>query len=43
MLPKNSLGARLFTKLKVYAGPVHPHQAQKPEELKINTIPGGAN
>jgi large subunit ribosomal protein L13 len=43
MLPKNSLGARLFTKLKVYAGPVHPHQAQQPEELKINTIPGGAN
>lgn len=41
MLPKNSLGGRLFTKLKVYAGPVHPHQAQKPEELKINTIPGG--
>jgi large subunit ribosomal protein L13 len=41
MLPKNSLGKRLFTKLKVYAGPEHPHAAQKPQELKINTIPGG--
>jgi large subunit ribosomal protein L13 len=41
MLPKNSLGRKLFTKLKVYEGATHPHQAQKPEELKINTIPGG--
>ncbi|MCU0537712.1 MAG: 50S ribosomal protein L13 [Hydrococcus sp. Prado102] len=41
MLPKNSLGRQLFTKLKVYSGSVHPHQAQQPEELKINTIPGG--
>jgi large subunit ribosomal protein L13 len=41
MLPKNSLGKRLFTKLKVYAGPEHPHAAQQPQELKINTIPGG--
>jgi large subunit ribosomal protein L13 len=41
MLPKNSLGRQLFTKLKVYSGSTHPHQAQKPEELKINTIPGG--
>jgi large subunit ribosomal protein L13 len=40
MLPKNSLGRNLFTKLKVYAGPDHPHTAQKPQELKINTIPG---
>ncbi|MBW4615214.1 MAG: 50S ribosomal protein L13 [Desmonostoc vinosum HA7617-LM4] len=40
MLPKNSLGRQLFTKLKVYAGPTHPHEAQKPKELKINTIPG---
>ena len=40
MLPKCSLGKQLFTKLKVYAGPVHPHDAQKPKELKINTIPG---
>ena len=41
MLPKNSLGRRLFTKLKVYSGPDHPHAAQKPQELTINTIPGG--
>ncbi|MBR8827423.1 MAG: 50S ribosomal protein L13 [Gomphosphaeria aponina SAG 52.96 = DSM 107014] len=41
MLPGNSLGRKLFTKLKVYVGPDHPHQAQQPEELKINTIPGG--
>lgn len=41
MLPKNSLGRKLFTKLKVYAGPEHPHQAQQPEELTINTIPTG--
>lgn len=41
MLPKNSLGRDLFTKLKVYKGPNHPHQAQKPQELKIQTIPGG--
>lgn len=40
MLPKNALGRKLFTKLKVYAGPEHPHQAQKPEVLKIETIPG---
>lgn len=41
MLPKNSLGRSLFTKLKVYKGPDHPHQAQKPQEVKVNTIPGG--
>lgn len=41
MLPKNSLGRQLFTHLKVYAGDAHPHQAQQPEELKINTIPQG--
>lgn len=40
MLPKNSLGRQLFTKLKVYAGPTHPHTAQQPKELKIQTIPG---
>ena len=43
MLPKNSLGRQLFTKLKVYRGPNHPHQAQQPEELVINTIPEGGN
>ena len=41
MLPKNSLGRKLFTNLKVYAGPNHPHQAQQPEDLTINTIPNG--
>lgn len=43
MLPKNSLGKQLFTKLKVYEGPDHPHDAQKPQELKINTLPGEQN
>jgi large subunit ribosomal protein L13 len=33
MLPKNRLAARQLTKLKIYAGPEHPHVAQKPEEL----------
>jgi large subunit ribosomal protein L13 len=40
MLPKNTMGRHLFTKMKVYAGPDHPHAAQKPEVLIINTIPG---
>ena len=31
MLPKSALGYQLITKLKVYAGPEHPHQAQQPE------------
>lgn len=33
MLPKTRLGKAMFRKLKVYAGPDHPHQAQKPERL----------
>jgi len=33
MLPHNRLGRRLATKLKIYAGPDHPHQAQKPVPL----------
>jgi large subunit ribosomal protein L13 len=41
MLPKNTLGRQLFTKLKVYAGPDHPHAAQQPQVLEIQTIPGG--
>jgi len=41
MLPKNTLGRQLFTKLKVYAGSDHPHQAQMPQTLSIQTIPGG--
>jgi large subunit ribosomal protein L13 len=35
MLPKNRLSRRLVTKLKVYAGPKHPHDAQKPQPLMI--------
>jgi len=35
MLPKNILGRRQLKKLKVYAGPDHPHQAQQPENLEI--------
>lgn len=35
MLPKNKLGRRLRNKLYVYGGPVHPHEAQKPEALKL--------
>ncbi len=35
MLPKNSLGRKMFTKLKVYKGSEHPHQAQKPEVWQI--------
>ena len=35
MLPKNRLSRKLVTKLKIYAGPEHPHSAQKPEPLTI--------
>jgi large subunit ribosomal protein L13 len=35
MLPKSKLGRQMFTKLKVYAGGEHPHQAQMPEALKL--------
>ena len=35
MLPKSKLGGAMLSKLKVYAGPEHPHQAQKPEPLDI--------
>ncbi|MFH1090802.1 MAG: 50S ribosomal protein L13 [Pseudomonadota bacterium] len=35
MLPKNSLGRRQLKKLKIYAGPQHPHEAQQPEPLEI--------
>ena len=36
MLPHNTLGSQMYTKLKVYAGPEHNHAAQKPEVLEIN-------
>ena len=35
MLPKNRLGRQMLKKLKVYAGPEHPHSAQKPQQLEI--------
>jgi large subunit ribosomal protein L13 len=35
MLPKNSLGRKMLTKLKVFKGAEHNHQAQKPEVLKL--------
>jgi large subunit ribosomal protein L13 len=35
MLPKNRLGRQMLTKLKVYAGPNHPHSAQQPETLEL--------
>ncbi len=33
MLPKSKLGKQMYRKLQVYAGPTHPHQAQKPVQL----------
>lgn len=35
MLPKNALGRKVIRKLKVYAGPEHPHEAQQPEPLEF--------
>ena len=35
MLPKGTLGAAMYRKLKVYAGPDHPHAAQKPSKLEV--------
>jgi len=35
MLPKSKLGHHMLSKLKVYAGPDHPHQAQQPQPLEI--------
>ena len=35
MLPKNKLGKQLARRLKVYAGPQHPHEAQQPREMSI--------
>jgi large subunit ribosomal protein L13 len=35
MLPKNRLGRKMFKKLKVYASPEHPHQAQQPKPLEL--------
>jgi large subunit ribosomal protein L13 len=38
MLPKNKLSRQLIKKLKVYAGPEHPHTAQKPQPYQITQI-----
>ena len=38
MLPKNTLGRAMLGKLKVYAGPEHPHAAQKPEPFEITQV-----
>ncbi|MBC3189759.1 50S ribosomal protein L13 [Pseudonocardia sp. C8] len=38
MLPKNRLGRAMAKKLKVYAGPSHPHGAQKPEPFEIKQV-----
>jgi large subunit ribosomal protein L13 len=35
MMPRNRLARKQLTKLKVYAGPAHPHVAQKPQPLEI--------
>lgn len=35
MLPKNTLGRQMLSKLRVYAGPEHPHASQKPESLPV--------
>jgi len=35
MVPRNRLGRAMLRKLKVYAGPEHPHEAQKPEPLEV--------
>lgn len=36
MLPKNKIGQKMFSKLKIYRGPAHRHQAQRPVEFKIS-------
>ncbi len=36
MLPKNKLGRQMLKKLKVYRGPEHPHQSQRPEPMTVN-------
>jgi large subunit ribosomal protein L13 len=38
MLPKNRLGRAQLTKLKVYAGPDHPHAAQQPQPLRLTRV-----
>ncbi|MGI8685295.1 MAG: 50S ribosomal protein L13 [Acidimicrobiales bacterium] len=46
MLPKNTLGHMMLGKLKVHAGPTHPHSAQKPQPLELahaRRAPAGEN
>ena len=38
MLPKNTLGRAQLSKLKVYAGPEHPHPAQQPQPYEITQV-----
>lgn len=38
MLPKNRLGRKMFSKLKIYAGSAHPHQAQQPQPLELKGV-----
>jgi large subunit ribosomal protein L13 len=38
MIPKNKLGRQVGTKLKVYAGPNHPHAAQNPKTFTFNQV-----
>ena len=38
MLPKSSLGRHMGSKLKVYAGPIHPHSAQSPQPYTFNQV-----
>ena len=37
MLPKNRLGRKQLTKLKIYAGPEHPHAAQNPQQIELES------
>ena len=39
MLPKNRLGRRMIKKVRIYAGPDHPHQAQNPEPIDVGLSP----
>ena len=38
MLPKNALGRKLYTNLKVYKGAAHNHDAQQPQTLNLDTL-----
>jgi large subunit ribosomal protein L13 len=38
MLPHNTLGRQMLSKLKVYAGPTHPHQAQGPVPFELSQV-----